>query len=618
MPSYTKPEKRFLDSVATEALIRRIGALKKDIDDKLAAKAASTHDHDYTVNGKEVKSNPELTGADVELGTFELSDKLNEELMPEATDTVSVALGKAFKAILDNEDVTADALANLQTQIEGKASTSHTHTTTQVTGLDDKIGELETSIAGKANTSHTHTSANITDLSDLLDGKANATHTHAIDDVTGLQALLGTLATKEELKSGLSDLDLTIFRIVTVLPESDIKEDKIYLVPSTETEEQNVYNEFAYIDGKWEKMGSIATKIDLSGYLTKTEASNAYAPKSHTHTIAQVTGLQDELDAKAEAVHTHTTTQVTGLDDKIGELETSIAGKANTSHTHTIADVTGLQDELDGKAASDHNHDYTINGKAVSSNPELAGADVELGTFELSDKLNEELMPEATDTISVALGKAFKAILDNEDVTADALANLQTQIEGKANTSHTHTIADVTGLQDELDEKAASAALIALNKVLGVSGTNSAMPDLSGTQYLSGLTNFVDIAKKLDESIYKFTDGGTITQAANASATPEVPSANRTADYITLDYKYSATTTRTIPELVNLGFFADRNNKIQYLLITNTGNSSAVLNITPGTGYSCNFATLTINAGYAVELSVYKNTVIASDGFLKR
>ena len=274
--------------------------------------------------------------------------------------------------------------------------------------------------------------------------------------------------------------------------------------------------------------------------------------------------MQDELDEKA-------TTEA---------LTSGLAGKADTSHTHTIADVTGLQDELDGKAASDHNHDYTINGKAVSSNPVLAGTDIQIGTFNLSTAENDDLMPVSTDTVTGVLGKVFKAILDNEEV--------------------------------------ASAALIALNKVLGVSGTNSAMPDLSGTQYLSGLTNFVDIAKKLDESIYKFTDGGTITQAANASATPEVPSANRTADYITLDYKYSATTTRTIPELVNLGFFADRNNKIQYLLITNTGNSSAVLNITPGTGYSCNFATLTINAGYAVELSVYKNTVIASDGFLKR
>ena len=49
--------------------------------------------------------------------------------------------------------------------------------------------------------------------------------------------------------------------------------------------------------------------------------------------------------------HTHTTAQVTGLD-------TALAGKADATHSHVIADVTGLQDELDKKIDADGGYIY--------------------------------------------------------------------------------------------------------------------------------------------------------------------------------------------------------------------------------------------------------------------
>lgn len=56
--------------------------------------------------------------------------------------------------------------------------------------------------------------------------------------------------------------------------------------------------------------------------------------------IADITGLQTALDAKASTV----------------SLSTGLAGKANTSHTHSISNITGLQTALDAKAASVHTH----------------------------------------------------------------------------------------------------------------------------------------------------------------------------------------------------------------------------------------------------------------------
>ena len=65
--------------------------------------------------------------------------------------------------------------------------------------------------------------------------------------------------------------------------------------------------------------------------------SNAYAAASHSHSIANVTGLQTALDGKSATSHTH--------DDRYyteAEINTKLAGKANSSHTHGSGDITSL------------------------------------------------------------------------------------------------------------------------------------------------------------------------------------------------------------------------------------------------------------------------------------
>ena len=69
-----------------------------------------------------------------------------------------------------------------------------------------------------------------------------------------------------------------------------------------------------------------------------------FPPAEHTHTTAQVEGLDSALAGKAEATHSHALADVTGL-------QAALNGKANTSHTHTTAQVTGLDTALAGKAA---------------------------------------------------------------------------------------------------------------------------------------------------------------------------------------------------------------------------------------------------------------------------
>ena len=85
-----------------------------------------------------------------------------------------------------------------------------------------------------------------------------------------------------------------------------------------------------------------------------------------------------------------------------------------------------------------------------------------------SELVNVQLEPAAGDTFETAIGKLHKAILDNEEVTAQTFVNLQT--------------------------------------VLGVENPNQVMPDLSDTNYLNGQTQFVAALKVLDATIKTVAD----------------------------------------------------------------------------------------------------------------
>lgn len=93
-------------------------------------------------------------------------------------------------------------VANLQTELDGKAQTGHGHSVSDVTGL-------QTALDGKSNTDHGHTVSDVTGLQSELDGKALASHTHAISEVTGLQTALNAKANSSHThtKSEISDFN---------------------------------------------------------------------------------------------------------------------------------------------------------------------------------------------------------------------------------------------------------------------------------------------------------------------------------------------------------------------------------------------------------------------------
>lgn len=101
-------------------------------------------------------------------------------------------------------------------------------------------------------------------------------------------------------------------------------------------------------------------------------------------------------------------------------INSALAGKAASSHTHTISQITNLQSTLDGKAASSHTHPVSqITGLTASR-------------ALVSDSNGH---PTVSTVTSTELG-----YLDG------VTSNIQTQLNGKAASSHTHTVANISNL----------------------------------------------------------------------------------------------------------------------------------------------------------------------------
>ena len=79
--------------------------------------------------------------------------------------------------------------------------------------------------------------------------------------------------TKQYVDTALAELTNMGFtpEVVESLPTENIKTNIIYMLPAQTSEAENIYEEWMYINNKWEMIGS--TSVDLTNYYTKDEAN---------------------------------------------------------------------------------------------------------------------------------------------------------------------------------------------------------------------------------------------------------------------------------------------------------------------------------------------------------
>lgn len=94
---------------------------------------------------------------------------------------------------------------------------------------------------------------------------------------------------------------------------------------------------------------------NLSVYVLGSTLTAELAKKanlSHTHTTAQITGLDTALAGKAPTSHTHTSANITDLSTTLAPyattavMNTELGKKAPASHTHTVSQITNLTTTL--------------------------------------------------------------------------------------------------------------------------------------------------------------------------------------------------------------------------------------------------------------------------------
>lgn len=194
---------------------------------------------------------------------------------------------------------TAASEANRAKTEADRAAQKATETANSIEGNYSPVGhrhvwsDIDNKPAAFPPSAHTHPVGDVEGLQAALDGKAAVEHTHTWDEVTGK-------------------------------PES---------FPST-----------------WEQ---VKDKPDLASTWEQVKNKPAtYPPAEHKHELRDINTLSEtlsafssEIEKKADKDHTHTTAQVEGLD-------AALAGKADKGHRHKVEDVGGLKERLDQQDAA--------------------------------------------------------------------------------------------------------------------------------------------------------------------------------------------------------------------------------------------------------------------------
>lgn len=195
-----------------------------------------------------------------------------------------------------------------------------------------------------------------------------------------------------------------------------------------------------------------------------------------TSTVAGIVRI--DVDGESVAASKKTVDEnVNGLYEAYLQTAKGLYEKADMSHRHTIEDVDGLQDTLDNKANK-------INVDYLETSVKNVEGDMTTLTNKLAEKANKEDVNTLEKNITASIdslntqviGKADKkhthSISDVEGLTnklADTasfhdLANVQDNVDKKADKVHNHTTENILDLHFKLDEKASAKALSSLEK----------------------------------------------------------------------------------------------------------------------------------------------------------
>lgn len=188
--------------------------------------------------------------------------------------------------------------------------------------------------------------------------------TKSVDDLTNYYTKSQTY-TQTEINNLVSQIPKFSISVVDALPTSDISTTTIYLVKNGETT-NNLYNEYIYVDSKWELLGS--QNVDLTGYATETWVEN----KGYLTEHQDISGKVDKVEGKDLSTNDYTDSAKAKVD----------AIPENPKYTDTVYDdsdltdrVTALETGKQDKITAQNKLSYTLlsDTPTIPSTPEGIG-----------------------------------------------------------------------------------------------------------------------------------------------------------------------------------------------------------------------------------------------------
>lgn len=276
--------------------------------------------------------------------------------------------------VFEHDETTGDLYLNIASEDGANSYQVHVGNYIAVKHLNDyyKKTEIDSKLGGKSNVGHNHDERYYTETE--IDAKVNNINSQ-------INSLIGFTAT-----------------IVNSLPSTG-EVGVMYLKLNTSASvEGNIYDEYIWVNNKFEKIGSTETTVDLSGYVTQTEMDtklNNKANINHSHISEDI-----DLDEGGEdsmwidyGVYRQSTIngfvyyhekKLENIDDGANKtvvdsslssssknpvqnkvVNSALNGKSNTGHEHTSDEIHYAYDQnvsvttiLENKAAKNHTHDY--------------------------------------------------------------------------------------------------------------------------------------------------------------------------------------------------------------------------------------------------------------------
>ena len=277
--------------------------------------------------------------------------------------------------VFEHDETTGDLYLNIASEDGANSYQVHVGNYIAVKHLNDyyKKTEIDSKLGGKSNVGHNHDERYYTETE--IDVKVNNINSQ-------INSLIGFTAT-----------------IVNSLPSTG-EVGVMYLKLNTSASvEGNIYDEYIWVNNKFEKIGSTETTVDLSGYVTQTEMNTQLANKAninHGHLSrdieinpdaedgmwvseyginrqSSVNGFVYDHEKKLENIDDGANKTV--VDSSLSSssknpvqnkvVNSALNGKSNTGHEHTSDEIHYAYEQnvsvttiLENKAAKNHTHDY--------------------------------------------------------------------------------------------------------------------------------------------------------------------------------------------------------------------------------------------------------------------